>query len=76
MTAQQNNAKLHITVYSICCAKIKNGSPPPSPPSGAKGVISASHGRRPGGAKDPSCGARVSRSSTDSETEAGTDESR
>lgn len=39
MTAQQNNAKLHISVYSICCSKIKNGSPPISPTKGASPVV-------------------------------------
>ncbi|AXF52045.1 MAG: hypothetical protein [Cressdnaviricota sp.] len=57
MTAQQNNAKLHITVSSICCAKIKNASPPVSPRTKeATKAAFCSYGRRSGGSKDSGSG--------------------
>ncbi|AXH77227.1 MAG: hypothetical protein [Cressdnaviricota sp.] len=63
MTAQQNNAKLHITVSSICCAKIKNASPPISPRTKeATKAAFCSYGGRNGRSKDPGSGERVSSS--------------
>lgn len=57
MSAQQNNAKLHITVSSICCAKIKNASPPVSPRTKeATKAAFCTFGRRNGGSKDSGSG--------------------
>jgi len=63
MTAQQNNAKLHISVYSICCAKIKNASPDRPVRSDRKEAAKAafcSNGRRYGGPKDSGSGEGIS----------------
>jgi hypothetical protein len=65
MTAQQNNAKLHITVSSICCAKIKNASPDrpvrPDRKEAAKAAF-CSYGGRNGRSKDSGSGEGISRS--------------
>jgi len=65
MTAQQNNAKLHITVSSICCAKIKNASPDRPVRSDRKEAAKAafcSYGRGNRGSKDSGSGEGISRS--------------